>query len=96
MRPHRVLGNSIILQRATSEPAGRKKNSAARLLMPYELPHEPNRVAIVNSVITKIFNPSEYWTVTVQHFLRDTHLFSACIVYYQFLLFDFCLFSAFI
>ncbi len=81
MRPHRVLGNSIILQRAMREPAWRKLNSAAQLLMPLELSHKQNRVAIVNS----IFNPSKYWTVTIQPFLKDTHLFSACVVYCQFL-----------
>jgi hypothetical protein len=68
MMPHRVLGSSIILQRATSEPAERKYNSAARLLMPLELTNEQNRVAIVNSVITKIFNPCKYGMVTIQPF----------------------------
>jgi hypothetical protein len=63
-----VLGNSIILQRAMSEPAGKKQNSAAQPLMPHELTHEQNRVAIVKSVITKIFNPSKYWMVTIQPF----------------------------
>jgi hypothetical protein len=92
MRPHRVLGNSIILQRATSEPAGRKKNSAARLLMPHELAHKQDRVAIVNSVITKVFNTCKCWTVRIKPFLKNTQPFNACIVYCQFLVFDFCLF----
>ncbi len=65
MRPHRVLGSSMIFQRATSEPARRKWNLATRLLMPHELTHEQNRVAIVNSIVTKIFNPCKYWTVTI-------------------------------
>ncbi len=71
MRPHRVLGSPWFFQRAISEPAGRKWNSAARLLMPYELTHEQNRVAIVSSVITKIFNPCKYWTVTIQPFSKN-------------------------
>ncbi len=56
---------------------------------------QANRVAIVSSVITRIFNPSKYWTVTIQLLLYDTLLFSACIVYRQFLLFDFCLLQCF-
>ncbi len=47
-----------------------------------------NRVGIVSSVITKIFNPSKYCTVTTQPLLNDTLLISACIVYCQFSLFD--------
>jgi hypothetical protein len=68
MRPHWVLGSSIILQRATSEFAGKKKNLAARLLVPHELTHEQNGGAIVIFIITKIFNPSKYWKVTIQPF----------------------------
>jgi hypothetical protein len=49
-----------------------------------------NRVGIVSSVITKIFNPSKYCTVTTQPLLNDTLLISACIVYCQFSLFDIC------
>ncbi len=36
--------------------------------MPHELTHEQNRVAVVNSVITKILNLCKYWTVTIQPF----------------------------
>ncbi len=64
--------------------------------MPHELTHKQNRVAIVHSAITKILNPSKYWMVTIQPFLKDTHLFSASIVYCQFLLLNFYLFSALI
>ncbi len=53
------------------------------------------RVAIVSSVITKIFYPSKYWTVTIQPLLNDTFLISACIVYCQFLLLNFCLIQCF-
>ncbi len=74
-----------------SEPAGRKWNLTARLMMPHEQTHEQNRVAIVNSVITKIFNPCTYWMIKFQPFHFS---FSAFIVYSQFLLFDFCSFSA--
>ncbi len=52
---------------------------------------QADRVAIVSSLITKIFNRSKYWTVTIQLLLNDTLLISACIVYCQFLLFDVCL-----
>jgi hypothetical protein len=38
--------------------------------MPHELTHEQNRVVIVKSVITKIFNPSKYWMVTIQPFWK--------------------------
>ncbi len=31
-----------------------------------------NKVAIVSSVIANIFNPSKYWTVTIQFLLNDT------------------------
>ncbi len=37
-----------------------------------------NRVAIVSSVIAKIFNPSMSWTVTIQLLLNDTLFISAC------------------
>jgi hypothetical protein len=33
-------------------------------MMPHELTHRQDRVAIVNSVIAKKFNPYKYWTVT--------------------------------
>ncbi len=51
----RLLGSSMVFQEATSEPAERTKNSAAWLLMPHELTHMYNRIAIVNAVITKMF-----------------------------------------
>jgi hypothetical protein len=51
-----------------SEPTGRKWNSAAQLLMSHELTHEQNRVAIVDSLITKILNPYKYWMVTIKPF----------------------------
>jgi hypothetical protein len=54
MRRHRVLGSSMNFLKAMSEPGGRKWNSAAGLLMPYELTYEQNRVVKVNS---EIFNP---------------------------------------
>jgi hypothetical protein len=38
--------------------------------MPHKLTHEQNRVAIVNSGITKIFNPCKYLMVTIQHFRK--------------------------
>ncbi len=56
---------------------------------------QANRVAIVSSVFTKIFNPSKHWTVTIQLLLNDTLLINACIDYCQFLLFDFCLLQCF-
>jgi hypothetical protein len=39
-------------------------------LMPRELTHEQNRVAIVDSLILKIFNRSKYYMVTIQPFLK--------------------------
>jgi hypothetical protein len=65
-----VLGGSMVIQKTTSEPAGKTQNSEARLLMPHELTHRQNTVAIVNSVITKIFNPCKYWLVTIQRFCK--------------------------
>jgi hypothetical protein len=50
---------------------------------------QANRVTVVSSIITKIFNPSKYWMVTIQPLLNDTLLISACINC-QFLLFDLC------
>jgi membrane-associated protease RseP (regulator of RpoE activity) len=40
--------------------------------MPHELTHGQNRVAIVNSVIKKIFNPCKYWGsgVMIQPFCK--------------------------
>jgi hypothetical protein len=62
-------------QKATSESAWKTQNSATQLLMPHELTHEQNRVAVVNSVITKIlnlelqsryFDPITPYTTTIQ------------------------------
>jgi hypothetical protein len=78
-----------------------EKNLAARLLMPHELTHKQNRVAIVNSEISKTFNLCKYWTVTFQPF-ENTQLFSAYVVHCQFIvqplfvLFSFIRISAFV
>ncbi len=72
------------------------------ILMPHELTHEQNRVAIVNSVITKIFNPFKYLTVTIQPF-RKTLNHSAPVLFIVsfiikllFVLFSFVWFRAFV
>ncbi len=65
------------------------KNSAARLLMPHEITHGQNRVAVVNSVITKIFNPCKYWTVTIQPFVKTLNP-SVSVLFVTSLLFNFC------
>jgi hypothetical protein len=48
--------------------------------------HQAKRVAIVSSVIAKIFNPSKCWMVTIQLLLDDTFL-NLCL---------YCLFPVFI
>ncbi len=45
---------------------------------------QANRVAIVNSVLTKIFNPCKYWIITIQPFV-NTQWFSACFVCCKFI-----------
>jgi hypothetical protein len=53
------------------------------------LPFRQNRVAMVSSKITKIFNPSKRWTVTIQLILNDTLFLSVLvIVWCRLLLFD--------
>jgi hypothetical protein len=64
----------MVFQKAASEPAGKTKKSTAWLLMPCELTHRKSRVAIVDSVIAKIFNPCKYWTVTIQPFHKTLNL----------------------
>jgi hypothetical protein len=70
MRPQRVLGGSMVFQKATSELTGKNIEYGSRLLMPHGLTHGQNRVANVNFIITKIFNPCKYWTVTIQLFVK--------------------------
>ncbi len=73
--------------KATCEPAGKaKKFSSVRLISHNNI--QANKVAIVSSVITKIFNPRKHWTVTIPLLLNDTLLISACIICCLFLLFD--------
>jgi hypothetical protein len=44
------------------------------------LPFRQNRVAMVSSIITKIFNPSKRWTVTIQLLLNDTLFLSVLVI----------------
>jgi hypothetical protein len=96
MRPHRVLGSSMIF------PKGHKwacwKIMEFGLLMPHELTHEQNRIAIVNSVITKIFNPCKHWTVTIfPPTFPKKHLTIQCLFCSMLVsLFNLCSFSAFV
>ncbi len=41
--------------------------------MPHELTSEQNQVAIVNSIIRKIFNPCKYWAVTIKPFRKHSN-----------------------
>ncbi len=60
-------------QKATCEPLGRKRSPPQYIrFLIFNI--QANRVAIVSSVITKIFNPSKYWTVTIQ-LLFERHSF---------------------
>jgi hypothetical protein len=40
---------------------------------------QANRVAIVNSVITKRFNPCKYWTIMIQPFHKTLKQFCVCL-----------------
>jgi hypothetical protein len=66
----KLLEGSRVFQKAKSEPAGKTNKPTVWLLMPHELTHRQNRVAIVNSVMAKIFNPCKYWIVTIQPFVK--------------------------
>ncbi len=51
------------------------------LLCTFDFTHltfRQNRVAIVSSVISTIFNPSKFWPITIQLSLNDTLFISAC------------------
>jgi hypothetical protein len=52
----KLHGGSMVFQEGTSEPDKKTKKLTACHLMPHNK-HHANRVAIVNSVTTKIFKP---------------------------------------
>ncbi len=57
----------MVFQEATSEPTEIAKKPTAWHLMPHNQ-HPGKQGCIVSSVITKIFYPPKYWTVTIQPF----------------------------
>ncbi len=56
----------MVFQEATSEPTEKAKNWHHDIWC-LIANTQANRVAIVNSAITKIFNPCKHWTVKIQH-----------------------------
>ncbi len=57
-------------QKTTCEPARKaEKPSPVRSISQNNI--QAHRVVIVSSIITKIFNPSKYWTVTTQPLLEQ-------------------------
>ncbi len=91
MRHQCWCGLLWIFKRVLVSPLGRQKSPCQSVWF-LIVNIQANRVAFVSSVITKKFNPSKYWSVTIQLLVNDTLLISACIVYCQFfiirLLFD--------
>jgi hypothetical protein len=61
----KLLEGSMVFQEAMSELLEKQRNRQHDILCLITYTRA-NRVAIVSLVITKIFNPSKYWTVTTQ------------------------------
>jgi hypothetical protein len=77
-----------IFQKGTCEPAGKaKKPSSWHWFLIINI--QSNMVAIVSSIITKIFNPRKYWMVTIQPFIKTLRN-SVSVLFIASLLFDFC------
>ncbi len=99
MRPQRTVGSYDFSKGHEWAFLGNIEFSRT-ILMPLGLTHEQNRVAIVNSVITKIFNPFKYSTVTIQPFRKTLNhsvpvlLIVSFIIQLLFVLFSFVWFRA--
>jgi hypothetical protein len=60
----KLLGDSMVFQKAMS-PREKQRNQQ-HVIWCFKTNTQANRVAIVSSVIIKIFNPCKHWTVTIQ------------------------------
>jgi hypothetical protein len=65
----KLMRSSMNSQKATHESAGRQRNPLHDVCF-LIINIQAKRVALVSSVITKIFNSCKYWTVTIQPYVE--------------------------
>jgi hypothetical protein len=83
MRQQSCWGGSMAFQKATSEPAGKTKKPTSWHLIPHNY-IQASRVAIISSIITKIFNPCKYWTGHGSTLCLNVQWISVCFTCCQF------------